>query len=456
MRHGWPVNAKPRKRINPARTIVLGFLAVILAGTALLQLPMSSRDGVSVPFLTALFTATSATCVTGLVVVDTALTWSVPGRAVILFLMQIGGLGFMSVTTVFFFVMSRKIGLSQRLLLVKSLNLNDIQGIVKLIRLVLAGTLLFEGAGAVVLWLRFIPRYGALNGLGMGVFHSVSAFCNAGFDLMGGAEPFFSLTAHSGDGVVMAAVMLLSIIGGLGFFVWQDMGRNRRFRSLHLHSKLVLAVSFWLIVTGWVFFYFAERTNPNTLGGMSFPDAALAALFQTVMPRSGGFSVFGQASLTGVSAMTSMVLMLIGGSAGSTAGGIKNVTAGLLFLSALRFIKGKKRLSVFKRTVPEPQVASALAITVMVLAVCVTGSAAIALIQPDLPFTSVLFETVSAVATCGLSQGITPRLAPASQCVIAALMFLGRVGIITFGIAAFLRRGAVEKTKYPDTWIIMG
>ncbi|MCL1820850.1 MAG: potassium uptake protein, TrkH family [Oscillospiraceae bacterium] len=449
-------DSAPRKSTSPARIMVLGFLAVILIGTALLQLPVSSRGGTSVPFMTALFTSTSAVCVTGLTVVDTALTWSVFGRVVILFLMQIGGLGFMSVTTVFFFVMSRKIGLSQRLLLVRSLNLNDIQGIVKLIRLVLLGTLLFEGIGAAVLWIRFMPEYGALKGLGMGIFHSVSAFCNAGFDLKGGIEPFSSLTGYSGDPVIIVTVIMLSFIGGLGFFVWQDIWRNRRFKDLHLHSKLVLAISFWLIVPVCVLFYLAERTNPGTIGGMSFPEAMMASLFQTVMPRSGGFSVVTQASLTGVSAMISIALMLIGGSAGSTAGGIKNVTAGILFLSAIRFVRGRKRLSVFKRTIPEPQIASALSITVMVFAACFAGSAAIALIQPELPFSRVVFETVSAVATCGLSQGITPSLVPASQFVIITLMFLGRVGIITFGIAAFLGRDTSEKTKHPDTWVMMG
>ncbi|MCL2030794.1 MAG: potassium uptake protein, TrkH family [Oscillospiraceae bacterium] len=440
---------------SPARVMALGFLAVILAGALLLRLPVSSRGETAVPFLTALFTAASATCVTGLVAADTALTWSVFGQAVILCLIQIGGLGFMSVTTIFFFLMNKKIGLSQRLLIVQSLSLHDMQGVVRLLRRVLLGTFMFEGLGAAVLWLRFLPEYGAWKGLGMGLFHSVSAFCNAGFDLMGGGGPFSSLSAYAGDAVVAVTVTLLVFIGGLGFFVWGDIGNVRRFAKLHLHSKLVLAVSFWLIAAGWVFFYFAERTNPGTIGGLSFPDAALASLFQAVTPRSGGFSVVSQASLTGVSKMAVIVLMLIGGSAGSTAGGIKNVTAGILFLSALHSLRGRHRLSVFGRTVPAPQIISALSILVLALTLTAAGSAAIALLQPELAYGDILFETVSAIATCGLSQGITPALAPASLAVIMLLMFFGRVGIMTLGMAAFLKRGGADKTRHPDTWVMM-
>ncbi|MCL1917868.1 MAG: potassium uptake protein, TrkH family [Peptococcaceae bacterium] len=445
-----------RKTLSPARVMVLGFLALILLGALLLELPISSRDGVSVPFMTALFTSTSATCITGLAVTDTAQTWSFFGQTVILCLIQIGGLGFMSITTIFFFIMNKNIGLSQRLLIVNSLNLKDMQGVVRLVRHVLIGTFVFEGVGAVVLWLRFLPEYGVWKGLGMGVFHSVSAFCNAGFDVMGDTGAFSSLTAYTGDAAVSITVMALIFIGGLGFFVWEDVWRNRRFRKLHLHSKLVLTVSLGLVALGWVFFYITERTNPETLGAMSFPDAALASLFQAVTPRSGGLCTLDQASFTGVSMMMTMLLMLIGGSAGSTAGGIKNVTAGILFLSAISSLQGKSRLSVFGRTVPAPQIVGALSILLVVLTAILAGSSAIALIQPELPFSGILFETLSAIATCGLSLGITPSLGPASMAIMILFMFFGRVGIITLGMAAFRNRGNVEKTKYPDTWIMMG
>lgn len=443
------------KSFNSAKIIVLGFLSVIFAGAILLKLPFSACDGISVPFMTALFTSTSAMCVTGLVVSDTVLTWSTFGQAVILFLMQIGGLGFMSITTIFFFIMNKKIGLSHRLLIIHSLNLQDMQGVIRLIRHVFVGTILFEGIGAVVLWVRFLPEYGILNGLGMGVFHSVSAFCNAGFDLMGNIDAFSSLIAYSDDIAIEITVILLSFVGGLGFFVWEDIWRNHSFKKLHLHSKIVLAASFWLIISGWIFFYFAERTNPGTIGNMSFPNAVTASLFQAAMPRSGGFCVVDQSSLTGASSMITMLLMIIGGSAGSTGGGIKNVTASIIFLSALQSLRGKKRLSVFGRTIPAPQIISALSILVMVLTAIMAGAVVIAFIQPELSFAAILFEMVSAITTCGLSHGITFALEPASMCVIMLSMFFGRVGIMTLGMAAFLHRGGAEKTKYPDTWVMM-
>lgn len=446
---------KPRKKYNSARIMVLGFLAVIVIGTVLLSLPISSRSEIPIPLLYALFTSTSAVCVTGLTVVDTALTWSTFGQVVILCLFQIGGLGFMSVTTIFFFIMHRKINLSQRLLIMQSMNLKDVQGVVRLVRHVLIGTLAFEGIGAVILWIRFFPDHGLWKGLGMGVFHSVSAFCNAGFDLMGYKVAFSSLSSYSDDAVITTTVMLLVVIGGIGFFVWEDILRSHRFKKLHLHSKMVLSISLYLIVLGWILFYLSERNNPATIGNMSFPDAVYASLFQSIMPRSGGFSIVDQSALTDVSRMVAMILMFVGGSSGSTAGGIKNVTAGILFLSAIRSLIGKGRLSVFGRTVPTPQIISALSILIMALSACFAGSIAIALIQPELPISGIFFEMVSAVATCGLSHGITPSLAPASMLIIIAFMFFGRIGIMTIGMAAFLRRNDVEKTKHPDTWVMM-
>ena len=419
------------------------------------MLPISSRNGESIPLMTALFTATSATCVTGLTVVDTAQTWSVFGRATILAMFQIGGLGFMSITMVFFFVLHKKISISQRLLIMNSWSLRDIQGVVKLLRHVLFGTLVFQGIGTIILWIRFAPKYGVINGLGRGAFHSVSAFCNAGFDLMGYDEPFSSLTAYAEDTIVSITMILLVVAGGLGFFVWEDIWRNRNFKKLHLHSKMVLTISGLLILAGWVFFFFAERHNLETIGSMSLQQGVLVSLFQSVMPRSGGLSVVNQMSFTGASRMVILLLMLIGGSAGSTAGGIKNVTAGLLFLSAVQSLRGKSKLSVFGRTIPQQQIASALSVLVFVFFASFIGSVAIALIQPDLPFFGVVFEVVSAVATCGLSQGITHNLTDVSMGIIMVLMFLGRVGIITIGIAAFLRRNNEEKIKHPDTWVMM-
>jgi len=446
-----------RKRLNPAKVMFLGYLLVILAGTVLLMLPISHHNGVDVNFLMSLFTSTSATSVTGLVVADTSQTWSMFGHIVILCLIQIGALGFMTFTTIFFFIMNRKIGLSQRLLIMQSLNLHDMQGVIRLIRHVLLGTLIFQGIGAILLWLRFMPRYGAWQGLGMAIFHSIAAFANAGFDLFGYNYAFYGLADHAGDRFVITIVMILVLIGGLGFFVWEDILQSGfKFKRLHLHSKLVLCISFWLILVGWILFFVIERNNPHTIGDMCLPKALQISLFQVIMPRSAGFSVVGQGQLFGATRMIIMLLMLIGGSAGSTAGGIKNVTAGILLLSAINYFRGKSRLAVFGRTIPTSQIRSALAISMLVLCAAMIGSMIISFMQPYLPFSAVLFETISAIATCGLSHGITSALVPVSQIVLIIFMFCGRVGIMTLGMAAFFGRNNDEKIKHPETWVMMG
>ena len=448
-------NTQKRKKRNPAEIMILGFIVIILLGAILLKLPISTLNGVSVSFDSALFTSVSAICVTGLSVVDTATTWSLFGRIVILFLIQIGGLGFMSVTTIFFFVMNKKLGLSQRLLIMQSLSLKDVQGVVQLIRHILIGTLLFQGIGALFLWSRFYIEFGLWKGLGIAVFHSVSAFCNAGFDLMGNIETFSSMTLYLGDVVVKITLIFLVVIGSLGFFVWEDIYRNRSFKKLHLHSKLVLTVSVILLLSGWIFFYLIEKSNPLTIGNLPFSKAILTSLFQSAMPRSAGFSMVNQSLLTKGSILVTMFLMFIGGSAGSTGGGIKNVTAAILFLSAIRSLRGKKTLSVFGRSIPDQQIVSAISILILALTVCFIGSILISLIQPELPLLGVVFEVVSAVTTCGLSLGITPFLQPSSMIILMLFMFFGRVGIMTIGMAAFLRRNQPEKTKYPDTWVMM-
>ena len=437
--------------------MLLGYLMVILVGALLLKLPFAQQADVSVSVLAALFTATSATSVTGLVVVDTYQTWSLFGRGVILLLVQIGALGFMSFTTLFFFIMNRKIGLSQRLLIMSSLNLHDMAGLLKLIRHVLLGTLTLQGLGALFLWWRFTPLYGAWQGLGKGIFHAVTAFANAGFDLFGYDGVFTSLSEHGGDEAMMAIMMILSVMGGLGFFVWEDLLLTGfRFKRLHVHSKLVLCISFWLIVGGWLLFFIMERGNPYSIGEMDLASALYTSLFQAIMPRSAGFTVIEQRHLMGATRMMIMLLMFIGGSAGSTAGGIKNVTAGILFLSAINYFKGKVRLSVFGRTIPTAQIKSALALSLLVACLAMLGSMVISILQPYLPFSAVLFETISAITTCGLSYGITGSLAPASQVVLIVFMFCGRVGIMTLGMVAFFGRSNDEKIKHPETWVMMG
>lgn len=440
---------------STARILLLGFIILILGGTALLSLPISSRDGAGVSLITALFTAASAICVTGLTVVDTFTAWSTFGLVVIACLTQIGGLGFMTIISTFFFLTKKKISNSQRLLIMTSLNLKDMKGIIRLVRHIFIGALIFEGIGAFVLWIRFSFDYGIWKGLGMGVFHSIMAFCNAGFDLMGEIKPFSSLSLYSGDVVISITVMLLIIIGGMGFFVWEDIWQNRRFKRLHFYSKMVITITVILILSGWLLFYITERSNPETIGNMTTGDAIFASLFQSVSTRSGGLSMLHQTMLTDISKMVTMILMFIGGSAGSTSGGIKNVTAGILVLSAISSLRNRRRVSAFGRTIRTEQILSALSVTLMAMAACFISSIAICLIQ-DIPYIDVLFETVSAMGTVGLSTGITPILTPLSQIIIIILMFFGRVGIMTIGMAAMLSKSSTEKVKYPDTWIMMG
>ncbi|MEA4934696.1 MAG: potassium transporter TrkG, partial [Lawsonibacter sp.] len=317
------------KNLNPTRLIALGFGAIILLGTLLLYLPISSRTGEMTPWIICLFTATSATCVTGLAQVDTFLYWSSFGQGVILVLLQLGGLGFVSLITLASLALRRRIGLSQRLVMASAFNLNSTSGVVRVVRHALMGTFLLEGVGAIILSTRFIPLFGWRRGLWFSVFHSVSAFCNGGFDLMGGyTGPFSSLAGFQNDPVVLVTIMTLIVVGGIGFFVWEDWLQSRSWKTLSLYSKLVLTVTGGLILFGCLFFLWVEWRNPATLGPMTAAEKVLNALFQSVTLRTAGFATLNQGALSDSSAALSVLFMLVGGSSGSTAGGIKTATAG--------------------------------------------------------------------------------------------------------------------------------
>ena len=316
-----------QKKLNPTRYIVLGFGGIILLGTLLLRLPIAAWDGQATPWLVCLFTATSATCVTGLVLVDTALHWTPFGQGVMLVLVQLGGLGFVTLMSLVPFALHRRIGLSQRMMMASSLNMSGVAGVVRVVRHALMGTFLAEGLGAALLATRFVPIFGLGRGLWFSVFHSVSAFCNGGFDLFGGySGPYSSLAAFRGDLLVMVTIMALIIVGGLGFFVWEDLLDARCWRKLRLYSKMVLGITVALIGLGTLFFCCAEWDNPATLGAMPVWERPLNALFQSVTLRTAGYATFDQAGLRDSSAVLSIILMLIGGSSGSTAGGLKTVT----------------------------------------------------------------------------------------------------------------------------------
>jgi len=426
-------NMNKSKMLTYTQMIALGFLTVILTGTALLSLPIANRSNVSPGLVDALFTATSATCVTGLVVFDTYTQWTIFGQLVILSLIQIGGLGFMTIITMFSFLLRRKIGLRERGLLRESVNTMYIGGIVRLTRKILLGTLFFEGIGAILLSVRFIPRMGLAAGLYNGVFHSVSAFCNAGFDLMGKYGKYSSLTAFYNDTLVCMTIISLIIIGGIGFFVWDDIIKNKHhFRRYQLHSKLVIVMTVFLIITGAIGFYVFEWSNLES--GMSIWEKILASLFASVTPRTAGFNTLDTAALSPASKLLTMVLMFIGGSPGSTAGGIKTTTFAVILISLWSSLNNSKCEKVFDRRLEENALKRASAVATVNLLLSISAIFLICGTNIGLNLTDVFFEVLSAIGTVGLSTGITGTLNPFAQVVVILLMYSGRVGSLTFAL----------------------
>jgi len=411
--------------------IALGYFSVIAIGTFLLYLPISSRNNISAGFINALFTSTSATCVTGLVIFDTYTQWSSFGQVVILILIQIGGLGFMTIITMFSFLLKRKIGLKERGLLRESVNTMYIGGIVRLIKKILIGTLIFEGLGAILLSIRFIPRMGLTSGIYNGIFHSVSAFCNAGFDLMGKYGRYSSLVSFSDDVVVNLTIILLIIVGGIGFFVWDDITKHKhRFKRYQLHTKIVLSTTAILILLGAISFYIFERAN--LLSQMDMGERILASLFGSVTPRTAGFNTVDTAALTPASKLLTMILMFIGGSPGSTAGGIKTTTLAVVLISLWSSLRYTKQDSIFGRRLEDNALRRASAVVTVNLIITLSATFLIITTNGALSLSDVLFEVLSAIGTVGLSTGITSSLNDFAQIVIALLMYCGRVGSLSF------------------------
>lgn len=449
-------NYKTVRRPEPTRYMVFGFLAIILLGGVLLSLPVSSNDGTYTPFLKALFTSTSATCVTGLIVYDTYTHWSIFGRTVIICLIQIGGLGFMTFAGLISLLMRRGTGLKERMLMAQSLNLFDVNDVLRMIKTILVGTFSIEGAAAVVLSVRFIPEYGLLGGIGRGVFIAISAFCNAGFDLMGDAAPFSSLTNYSGDLVVNLTVMALIFIGGLGFFVWADIANARSFKKLSVFSKLVLITTFSVLFFGAICFFIFEYDNPATMADMTFRDRVLASFFQSVTARTAGFNTIDLGGMTDISTVIMCMLMFVGGSSGSTAGGVKVGTFAVAVMAVISVLKGQSGVHVMKRRFSRDIVMQSFALILVSFVVIIFGTLAVSAAD-GVPFLDSLFEVTSAFCTVGVTVGITSTLSPFSLCLLMVLMFLGRVGFMTATYALFLRKTEVSnKIQYPEVKIIIG
>ena len=442
-------------RLDPTRVIALAFLGIILLGTALLCLPSASRSGRSCGLLPALFTATSSTCVTGLVLFDTWTQWSNFGQAVILSLIEVGGLGFMSMASIVIFLLRRKVGLKQRMVMAQALSLNDMEGVVRLQKLVLLGSLGLQAAGALVLFLRFLPQQGVATAAWWGVFHAISAFCNAGFDVFGSVAPGASMSLFNQDPVVCVTVMLLVTVGGLGFFVWEETVRLRSWRKFSVYTKLVLLTTLVLILGGAVAIALVEWSNPDTLGAMSWPQKVLNAFFQSVTLRTAGFAGVDQGALTDAGKGISMLLMLVGGSSGSTAGGVKTVTVVVLLLFLWTRARGKNTVSVFKRSIPNDKIMDAMTIMSILVGLSLFGAIFISATSP-VGFTDGLYEAVSALATVGLTAGATGSLSIPAQILIIVYMYFGRVGILTISLGFLMGDKAEERFRYAYTNLLIG
>ena len=443
---------KRTRNFSRMRLIALGFLIIILAGTLLLMTPIASRQREWTSFLTALFTAVSSSCVTGLVVTDTYLHWSFFGQIVILVLIQTGGLGFITIGFGFSFLMQRKISMRQRGMLKESMNVIDDNGLVRLARLILKGTALIEGVGALILTLCFIPDMGIGTAIYYGIFHSISAFCNAGFDLMG-QFGYSSFTGYNDNPVVIITLVLLIVIGGIGFFVWGDLKKNGfHFKKYSLHTKLVTVTSLILIIGGGILFYIIERNN--TFADMSAGQAALNALFCAVTPRTAGFNMVDTGSLTEAGKLLTIFLMFIGGCPGSTAGGIKVTTIAVIFLYLRSMLTRTDGVNVFGRRLEDEAVPKATAVFATNLFITAAAALIIAYVS-GLGLTDIVFEAVSAISTVGMSTGITGSLNAAGCIITALLMYLGRVGSLSFAMS-FTDKKKLSHVKLPKEHVNIG
>ena len=451
-----PVKQKGKGFQHAESILVLGFLAVILLGTVLLALPAASRSGKGIGLFDSLFTATSAVCVTGLVAVDTGTTFSVFGQIVLLVLIQVGGLGFMVFATMIMVALGRKISIRGRMLIRESMNGASLSDLGRLTWLYLLLSIAIETVGTVFLSIRLVPLLGWKHGIWMALFHSVSAFCNAGFDLFGN---YASLTAFSGDPLVLLTVAVLIILGGLGCAVILETLRNRQgFRSLTLHTRIVLLPTLGLVLTGTVFYWLAERSNAETLAGFGEGKKILNAFFQSVTMRTAGFNSFDLSRFRDGSKLFSSVLMMIGASPASTGGGIKTTTFAALVLLMLSVVRGENEVNVARRRLSTDIARRALAVAVLFLTTLVTGTLIISFIENGrFPLADILFEASSAMGTVGVSAIGTPNLHPASRAVLLPMMFLGRVGPLTLAFAVAKRQGRIKTlSKHPEERIMIG
>ncbi|PBH36444.1 TrkH family potassium uptake protein [Clostridioides difficile] len=444
--------------MRPTQIMVSGFAAIIVIGALLLTLPIASQSGESIGLLNALFTATSAVCVTGLVMVDTATYWSLFGQIVIITLIQIGGLGFMTVATMFSLMARKKIQLRERLLIQESLNQADLSGLVRLTRFVLIITITIEGIGALVLSTVFIPQFGLSKGIWYSVFHAISAFCNAGFDLMGSVSgPFTSLNSYVNNFTVSMTVCALIVLGGLGFPVVLDIVRKRRFSKLNVHSKVVLFSTATLIFVGALFIFLIEFNQKATMADLPLKGKVLSAIFQSVTARTAGFNTLDLATLRESSVFVMIILMFIGASPASTGGGIKTTTLAVLIITVRSFLSVKSNIEAFERRLAPSTIKKSLGIFVISISAVIFGTLIISITQPNFTLVQSAFEVTSALATVGSSLAGTPNLNALGKIIIIIFMFMGRVGSLTLFMAILSGgRRKSQPIRYAEGKIMVG
>lgn len=453
---GRPRNSRGhRQPFSVSRLTALSFAGIIVLGALLLMLPASSRNGRSAGVMTSLFTSVSATCVTGLVMADTWTQWSILGQTVILLLIEIGGLGFMSAASLAYFSLRRRISIQQQMIMAEAIGAVSMQDIVPHQKRLLLRAFCVEGAGALVLTLRFMSDYPLSLALRLGVFHSVSAFCNAGFDILGFRAPGAGLMGYRGDPVVCLTLCALVVLGGLGFLVWDEILRERRPARWSVYTRLVLIATGALLLTGTAVFCLLEWSNPGTLGPLPWPEKLLAALFQSVTLRTAGFATVDQGLLTPAGKAASIFLMLIGGSSGSTAGGLKTVTFVVLLVFLWNRIRGHRTVNVFCRTISDEHVLNAIVIFILMISLAFFGATVICATSP-VSLADGLYEAVSAIGTVGLSSAGTANVSLPGRLLLMLMMYFGRVGVLTISVGFLRKKPSGEKYRYAGTDLLIG
>jgi trk system potassium uptake protein len=446
------INISKNIKFTPVQILAIGFAVVIFTGAALLSLPVSSASGEATPFIDSLFTATSAVCVTGLVTLDTGTHWNYFGKTVIMMLIEIGGLGFMSFSTLIALMLGKRITLKERLIMQEAMNSFNLQGLVKMVKYILVFTFSVQLAGALILSTQFIPEYGLVEGFYYGVFHSVSAFCNAGFDLIGN---FQSLTPFAENSVIILTISTLIVIGGLGFAVWAEIYSYKRIRKFSLHTKLVIVSTAALLIIGWMLMMLFEVNNSATLGAMSVKGKLLNSLFASVTPRTAGFNSISTADMTTAGRFLTIILMFIGGSSGSTAGGIKITTFSIIILTAIAIIKGREDTEVFERRISNDIVRKSFVITTLAVVLVIGVTMLLSITEAGASLEYIFYEATSAFGTVGLTLGLTTELSFLGKIILSFTMYCGRLGPLTLALA-LARSNSNNKIKYPEDKVLVG